>query len=104
MVRKYNRALDIEQIIDEEDNIMHITTTSKISHLWEFNHDEIGFNYRLPNLNAALGLAQIERLPSFIENKRWIAKQYHEWGRVNDVQFFEEPKETESNYWLNILL
>lgn len=82
----------------------HITTTSKISHLWEFNHDEIGFNYRLPNLNAALGLAQIEKLPSFIENKRWIAKQYHQWGRVNDVQFFEEPIETKSNYWLNILI
>ncbi len=82
----------------------HITSTAKVSHSWEFNHDEIGYNYRMPNLNAALGAAQIESLPAYLENKRAIAKAYHQWGKENGVQFVIEPKNTKSNYWLNTIL
>ena len=86
------------------NKVKHITTTAKIPHQWEFEHDEIAFNYRLPNLNAALGLAQMELLPSFVENKRWVANQYHDWGKDNGLTFFEEPKNTCTNYWLNIVI
>lgn len=82
----------------------HITTTAKISHKWEFNHDQIGFNYRLPNLNAALGLSQMEQIDGFISNKRKIAKAYQEWGDENDIRFFHEPKDSISNYWLNVMI
>jgi len=58
----------------------HITTVAKVVHRWNIEHDEPGYNYRLPNLNAALGVAQLEMLPSFIENKRCLAKKYQEWG------------------------
>ena len=63
----------------------HITTTAKIPHQWEFIHDEIGYNYRLPNLNAALGVAQMELLPEYIKNKREIAHKYQEWGQVQVI-------------------
>ena len=82
----------------------HITTTAKLEHRWEFNHDEIGFNYRLPNLNAAVGLAQMEHLDEFVDNKRNIARRYREWGYENGLKFFVEPKGTKSNYWLNVAL
>jgi len=79
----------------------HITTTAKIPSRWEFEHDEIGFNYRLPNINSALGVAQMEKLPLYIKSKRKIAKQYQEWGEENGLQFIKEPENTRSNYWLN---
>ena len=79
----------------------HITTTAKIPHKWEFNHDEIGYNYRLPNLNAALGVAQMELLPAFLKNKRAIAQRYQEWGEKNSIEFVEEQKNSRANYWLN---
>jgi len=82
----------------------HITTTAKIPHQWNFVHDDVGYNYRLPNLNAALGLAQMESLPKYLKQKRTIAEQYQQWGKDNGVQFLKEPKNTQSNYWLNALL
>jgi aminotransferase in exopolysaccharide biosynthesis len=82
----------------------HITTTAKISHRWDFEHDCVGYNYRMPNINAALGVAQMESLPYYLESKRLIAKQYQEWGDSHGFQFFKEPINTKSNYWLNVLI
>ena len=84
--------------------IKHTSTTSKINHRWDFNHDEIGFNYRLANLNAALGLAQFESLEKYVKNKRLIASQYHKWGEKNNFTFLKEAEGTKSNYWLNALI
>ncbi len=82
----------------------HITTTAKLSHPWFYEHDETAFNYRLPNLNAALGVAQIESLPDFIDNKRQVAVQYQEWGEGHGVDFTKEPPGARANYWLNVLI
>ncbi|BHH82675.1 LegC family aminotransferase [Desulforhopalus sp. 52FAK] len=82
----------------------HITTTAKLPHRWSFDHDAIGFNYRLPNLNAALGVAQMECLPSYISNKRYVAKQYQAWGEEYGVRFVKEPVDTKANYWLNAVI
>jgi len=83
----------------------HVTTTAKIPHKWEFNHDTIGYNYRLPNINAALGCAQLEQLPVFLEKKRALAQRYKEaFKAVNGISFFTEPDFAVSNYWLNVLL
>jgi perosamine synthetase len=83
----------------------HLSTTAKIPHKWEFNHDHIGYNYRLPNLNAALGCAQLENLPIYIEKKRALAKQYGEMLEgIKGIQFFKEKEFARSNYWLNVLL
>jgi aminotransferase in exopolysaccharide biosynthesis len=82
----------------------HITTTAKVPHKWEFNHDQIGYNYRMPNLNAALLCAQLEKLESFITNKRKTAHYYQAWCQQNNIQFIEEPQYSISNYWLNAVL
>jgi len=82
----------------------HISTTARISNTLRIKHDQLGYNYRLPNLNAALGVAQMESLSCFLESKRLIAKKYQEWGRSNDLVFFKEPVNTFSNYWLNIAI
>jgi perosamine synthetase len=83
----------------------HLTTTAKVPHKWAFVHDEIGFNYRLPNLNAALGCAQLEQLDGFLKRKRLLAKAYdHAFAGVPGVQFAREPLGTTSNYWLNAIL
>ena len=83
----------------------HLTTTAKVPHRWEFNHDMIGFNYRLPNINAALGCAQLEQLPGFVEHKRALADRYRlAFAGVKGVRFFTEPEFARSNYWLNVLL
>jgi len=79
----------------------HITTTAKSEHQWEFNHDEVGYNYRLPNLNAALGVAQLEMLPVYLNNKKEIAHQYQAWGQKHELQFVTEQSNTVANYWLN---
>jgi aminotransferase in exopolysaccharide biosynthesis len=79
----------------------HLTTTAKIPHPYEFVHDEIGYNYRLPNLNAALGCAQLEQLPAFLESKRDLAARYIEFFKGTDLQPIVEPKDCKSNYWLN---
>ena len=82
----------------------HLTTTAKLPHAWKFTHDQIGYNYRMPNLNAALGLAQIEQLSDFIEGKRGLAQRYLDWADVNGAQIVSEPTDARSNYWLNALL
>ena len=82
----------------------HLTTTAKIPHRWEFVHDEIGYNYRLPNLNAALLCAQLENLTSFIDNKRATAERYKEFFSNTPYTFLTEPKDCKSNYWLNAIL
>lgn len=79
----------------------HLTTTSKIPHPYEFFHDELGYNYRLPNLNAALGCAQLEQLPAFIESKRALAERYRSFFSGSDLQPIIEPQHCRSNYWLN---
>ncbi|MCE5175213.1 MAG: LegC family aminotransferase [Bacteroidales bacterium] len=83
----------------------HITTQAKVPHRWEFIHDCIGYNYRMPNINAALGCAQLENLDKFLENKRETAEKYKTYfATVPDIEFFSEPKECYSNYWLNVVL
>lgn len=83
----------------------HITTTAKVPHKWAFNHDMAGYNYRLPNINAALGCAQLEQLPALIKNKRYLAERYKEaFADIEGVCFFTEPGFACSNYWLNVLL
>jgi perosamine synthetase len=82
-----------------------LTTTAKLPHAWEYVHDEIGYNYRLPNINAALGCAQMEKLPGFIEKKRQLAECYRvEFAGVSGITFFVEPEHARSNYWLNAIL
>lgn len=83
----------------------HLTTTAKVPHRWNFDHDEIGYNYRLPNLNAALGCAQLERLPELLASKRALFEQYRSaFAKVERVRLFAEPEGCHSNYWLQTLL
>ncbi len=83
----------------------HITTTAKLPHRWNFVHDEVGFNYRLPNLNAALGCAQLEQLPGFLRDKRCLFGQYQAaFANVAGVHLVAEPTGSSSNYWLQTLL
>jgi aminotransferase in exopolysaccharide biosynthesis len=82
----------------------HLTTQAKVPHQWNFYHDEIGYNYRMPNINAALGVAQLENLNFYIEKKRLLAKTYEDFFRLKEVIFFCEPKDCISNYWLNVIL
>lgn len=82
----------------------HLTTTAKLPHRWEFIHDELGYNFRLPNLNAALGVAQMEMLPAFLSRKRELASAYCQFFGEQGGQFANEPLECESNYWLNALI
>lgn len=82
-----------------------ITTTAKMPHRWEYIHDEVGYNYRLPNINAALGCAQLEQLPGFLAAKRRLAGRYQElFQGMEGVRFVVEPPHAQSNYWLNTLL
>lgn len=83
----------------------HITTTAKLPHAWSYCHDRTAYNYRLPNINAALGCAQLEQLPRFLNNKRNLAQRYASaFAEVDGVRFFKEPESARSNYWLNVLL
>ncbi len=82
----------------------HITTTAKKPHSYEFIHDEIGYNYRLPNINAALGCAQMEILPRLLESKRAIASAYADFFSATNVTYVKEPTNAISNYWLNALV
>lgn len=84
--------------------IKHITTTAKLPHVWEFYHDEVGYNFRLPNVNAAIGLAQMEKIKSYIINKRELAKQYEKYFTKIGIRYFSEQQECRSNYWLNTIL
>lgn len=82
----------------------HLTTQAKQPHPWRFRHDAIGYNYRMPNLNAALLCAQLEQLPGFLENKRELAGFYKDFFQNTDIQFMEEIEEGKANYWLNAIL
>lgn len=83
----------------------HLTTTAKLPHRWEYEHDEIGFNYRMPNINAALGCAQLERLPEFLASKRRLYERYREvFSAIRGVSLVCESDQTQSNYWLQSLL
>ena len=82
----------------------HITTTAKQPHAYEFVHDEIGFNYRLPNLNAALGCAQLEQIDRIVDQKRKLADAYESTLDSTTLQFFKEPAQCRSNYWLNAVI
>jgi len=82
----------------------HLTTQAKVPHRWEFKHDHIGYNYRMPNLNAALACAQLEQLDTFISNKRELAESYKLFFEKSHVRFFREPANAKSNYWLNAIL
>jgi perosamine synthetase len=83
----------------------HLTTQAKVSHRWEYRHDAVGYNYRLPNLNAAVGCAQLEQLPAFLASKRRLAARYAvAFAPVDGVRFVAEPADTQSNYWLCALL
>ncbi|MCH3923893.1 MAG: LegC family aminotransferase [Bacteroidales bacterium] len=82
----------------------HITTTAKVPHRWEYNHDYTAYNYRLTNLAAALGLGQIEQCEFFIQEKRKLTDKYKEFFKDKDIKFFTEPKDCRSNYWLNAVI
>jgi aminotransferase in exopolysaccharide biosynthesis len=93
--------------MDEELGALakHLTTQAKVPHRWEFKHDHIGYNYRMPNINAALGCAQLEHLDEFIADKRETAKAYAEFFKnVDGIEFFTEPENSFSNYWLNVVI
>lgn len=96
-------------VITNDENLgklaKHLTTTAKISHRWEYKHDHIGYNYRLPSINAALGCAQMEQLPMFLEKKRKLAESYRKaFQGIEGLSFFSEHSFPRSNYWLNVLL
>lgn len=96
-------------VIVTDDEILakrakHLTTTAKIPHKWEYTHDSIGYNYRMPNLNAALLVAQMENLDLFLENKRGLAKLYAEFFEKNTITFVQEPSESISNFWLQAVI
>ena len=94
-------------ITDNEDiavKAKHQTTTAKQPHPWEFNHVCIGYNYRMPNINAAVGCAQMEGFSHVLENKRQTAQMYHDFFQDLDVSLILEPENAQSNYWLNAIL
>lgn len=95
-------------IITNDDGIAklakHLTTQAKVPHAWEFIHDQIGYNYRMPNLNAALACAQLEQLNLFVSNKRELARRYHEFFSIIDLDHATELENTSSNYWLNAII
>ena len=83
----------------------HLTTTAKIPHPYEYRHDMIGYNYRMPNLNASLLVAQLEQLDNFVESKRKLAKKYEEFFKnYDDIEFIKEPQNSKSNYWLQAII
>ena len=82
----------------------HLTTQAKIPHRWNFEHDHIGYNYRMPNINAALGCAQMEHISEYIENKRELASLYASFFKDSRIEFFTEPQNCSSNYWLNTII
>lgn len=83
----------------------HLTTTAKIPHAWAFQHTEVGYNYRLPNINAALGCAQLEKISDYLQAKRLLANQYQKsFSEIDGIRFVAEPDYAKSNYWLNAIL
>ena len=86
------------------EKVRHISTTAKRKHPWEFFHDEVGYNLRMPNVNAALGCAQMEYFDKILANKRATADMYKDFFRSAGIDFFNEPENSRSNYWLNVIL
>ena len=85
--------------------IKHLTTTAKLKHKWEYIHDEIGYNFRMPNLNAALGLAQFEKIHTFLKAKRTLFKKYYNvFNKIKGISLYGESKNANSNYWLQTLI
>jgi perosamine synthetase len=83
----------------------HLTTTGKVPHPFKYIHDCIAYNYRMPNINAALGCAQLERLPEILEQKRNLAENFNKlFADIPELTFFKEPPDCKSNYWLNALI
>ena len=83
----------------------HLSTQAKVPHRWEFMHDHIGYNYRMPNINAALGCAQMEYLDKMLADKRETAMKYKKFFQaIEDIDFFDEPENCQSNFWLNTIL
>lgn len=83
----------------------HLTTTAKVPHKWASIHDEVGYNYRLPNIKAALGCAQLGQLDGFLTSKRHLAKRYFDgFAKISGLSVFQEPKFAKSNYWLNAVI
>lgn len=93
-------------LCDEETGkrAKHLTTTAKKPHPYEYVHDEVGYNYRLPNINAALGVAQLEQLPEFLAEKRALAEEYRHLLKGTEFEFVDEPEGCRSNFWLNAVL
>ena len=96
-------------IVTDDESIArhakHLVNTAKLPHAWEFNHNEVGFNYRMPNLNAALGCAQLEQLPAKLNFKRELYNKYQKaFEEVEEMNLFAEPVKSKSNYWLQTLL
>ena len=95
-------------IVTNDDNLgkmaKHLTTQAKVPHRWEYVHDHIGYNYRCPNLNAALACAQLEQLDTFIENKRKTAEEYKSFFANSSINFIQEQSDSKVNYWLNAIL
>jgi perosamine synthetase len=95
-------------IITDDDAVAdlakHLSTQAKIPHTWEYAHDHIGYNYRMPNINAALALAQLENLDSFIEKKRTLAGLYKTFFQQKGMSFVSEPEHARSNYWLHAII
>ncbi len=85
-------------------SVRHLTTTAKVQHAWEFQHDMVGYNYRMPNVNAALGVAQMEQLESFRLCKRRLSARYREWCNSRGLEYIVEPSGSEANYWLNTIM
>lgn len=92
------------QSSDDGAHTKHVTTTAKVPHAYEFFHDEPGFNYRMPNINAALGCAQIEVLGSYLQQKRQLAGRYRDFFSDSEYKFVSEPSYAQSNYWLNAII
>lgn len=86
--------------IDLGNKAKHLTTTAKVPHAYEYVHDAIGYNFRMPNLNAALACAQLEQLPGFLQNKRLLAKEYETFFKDRGINFRTEQPDTKANYWL----
>jgi aminotransferase in exopolysaccharide biosynthesis len=82
----------------------HLTTTAKVPHDYEYIHDAVGYNYRLPNINAAMACAQLEKLEDFIKHKRELAEKYAAFFNAEGIPFVREPRQAQSNYWLNAII
>ena len=86
------------------DEAKHLTTTAKVPHKWEYTHDKLGYNFRLPNLNAALACAQLEQLDNMKNSKKTIFNQYKDFFHDTEINIVDIPKNTDWNYWLTSIL